>query len=1309
MVSKKLIIRILVYLFVAVLLLIAGFLYYFGDINKLKTRVEKNLKDQLTCTVKLGDLQWDWEGLKLGVTTSKISMYDKDNNIVLQGGPTRFVWQLKSIITGAYSHFYSIESTDLYLNAIRYQDGIWNLIKIFPPGPPPKVDNLELHNSIIFLVDELNPTSKTVLYKDLNVSWIKKAFSKARTIDLTTRVGSLISPSFLRVKGKYTERKDFDWNKSQFDLFIHAKRINLANLHGFFANISKDPEIKKIRGEFTGILRLNKKKGEKSIKVRSRTITNNFFVEFKTKNVLQTLEIPVTDLLVQLLIDKQKIYIKNYKSNIGELTYELSGFISNWSKSLPEADITLKTNKFNFKSIKPYLPLSLLPADTRQRIEPINDDGYVELDLKLKGPVIEPKYHGTVLLSNFNLTAESGFVTVINGLEGKLTLDDELLKIDYLNIPIKGSPLVLKGEVDNENAKTSFNISGKSLDIKVLHDLVSQAGLQSQVLNQVETKGNIDLNLDIFAEKNNAPEIKGKLTFYDAGVSALTEEPLEIKNVFGDLLLDGAKVTFNKVNGLINNENFSINGSFSLKEDETVNLAVSAEHLKVIRYLLSFFTAKTPFRPIAKTISGEFSNLNLNIAGTFSKPVLDGMVLINNVSFSLPNLKDKISNISGNLKFEGADVVIEDLNGIIQNADFGISGYIENLFSGPKPHLRLVTGDIELGSFWNYIKEQLKTSSLNAQAKELETLEGIASVDIFLHPDALLGNIYFKDGKIKYKPLPFGLNNLAGRLVIGEKNISLFGFMGSVNEGNDFNCDLTVFNYLNPNFVIEGMVVLDAQPPALVKAINPNFPNTLTCDGLIPTLIDFNVSFPVAKVSFYSTLNEMLMLDFAPYISKPTDKGYVITGNIEFDSENMDLFINEFNIKSNKLSITTNGSIKNVTSKNPDLMLSFNTDEPTGIFMIIEPITPLMTYKIWGMIDLNGSISGIPSMYTITTNGMVSDIRMPELLGKKLKASDGIFNICLDNEKGQVSSKINNVTFASLNAKSVSFSGQYLNPVVYLNELSIDTDPGSIFALGSYDPRDGSVNLNATGTNIELSGLGSFVFLDPEKIAGKTDFSLMLDSKGKTKDLLLANSKGNLSFSVKDGKLAQVALLQKGLKFANFFSQGIFGFNLSNVFSLFFKYQDGSFNLIKGGLNLEQGIIKANEIIYRAKDLFLNSHGFIDLTNNFIGLSVYGYLPNHNNGVAKNINGSSNGAQANTGLTPTGTPSGALSIIPDLFKKRFFIPFLSSAPPQHFKFEVKGNIKDQRKLVRRTARSFRWLKGKRLKKEYEFVPKLDNK
>ena len=1290
----KAITRILIWSTVVFCIFVACFLYYFGDINKLKGEVERDLKNQLTCTVKLGNLDWDWDGLLLGVTTQEISLYDKENNLVLQGGPTRFVWHIKNIITGSYSHFYSIESTNLYLNAIHYSNGLWNLITIFPPGPPPKVDNVTLHNTILYLIDELNPTSKKVLYKDFNVRWEKKLFSNLRKIDLTTRVGSLTSPSFLKIKGKYTERKKFDWKKNELNLFLIARQINLANWHGYIDKFLKEPQIKRIDGEFTGVIHLKKKRGERLIKLRSKTSTKNFFVEFQNnKDISEVIEIPKIDFILKALVDQKKISIKTFKSNIDELIYTLNGDILNWSKALPEVDVTLKTNRFNFKSVKPYLPLSLLPANTRTRIEPINDEGLVELDLRLQGPLIAPKYHGTILLKDFNLTAESGFLDVIQGLEGKLVLDDEILKIDYLNIPIEGSILSLKGEVDNENAKASFNLNGKDLSIHILQDLLNQTTPGTSFLKEVSTEGKLDLNLDVISIKNISPEIKGRLNFHDVGIFIFKDEPLEVKNVIGELLLDGSKIAFNKLSGLINNEIFSIQGDLSLKEDERVNLLINAKQLKIVPYLLTFIANKTPFKPIAKTISGEAKDVDLNISGTFSKPMLNGRLSINNVSFGLPNLTDKISDLAGNLRFEGSELVIEELNGKIQNADFGIAGYIEDLFTNPKPKFRLVTGDIELSNIWSYLKEQLKTTSLSLQAKELEKLKGIAALDIFLHPDLVLGNIYFKDVEIKYKPFPFELNNLAGRVVIGEKNLSLFGLMGFINGSNNFNSDLTVFNYLYPSFNIQGQLSLGLDLPSALKVINATALNTITTDGLIPTVVNFDISLPIANISFYSTLDEMLQFELPPYIKKPVDKSYTLSGNIDFDTKDLDLYINQFNVKSDKLSLTTTGNVKNISSKNPELMLYFSTDEPNGLYMIVNLISPLMGYKIWGMIELSGSVTGTPSMYAISSNAILTDIQIPDLFGKKLNAADGTFSIYLDNEQGFANSKINNASYASLNANSISLSLNYLNPIVYLNELSLDSNPGSVFAVGSYDSKDGALSFNVNGSELDLSSLGSFIFLDPTKLSGRTNFSLMIDGAGKNKYELLSNVNGDLSFSVTDGKLGQVVLLQKGIQLANLLGQGIFGFNLKNVLSLFFRYQDGSFNTIKGDLELNKGMVKAKEFIYRAKDLFLNSFGFVDLNNSFVGLSFYGYLPEHNK----------------TTTTQAITPGGAISIVPDAIgKKRFFIPFISSSPPRYFKFEVKGDIKKPKRITGHARHSFKWLKKRQLIKERKYVPKIES-
>ncbi len=1306
MISAKMIIRIFIWSFIGLLIIAFSFLYFFGDINKLKNTVEANLKNQLTCTVKLGDLEWDWDGLKLGFTTSNITLYDQDNNIVLQGGPTRFVWHLKNIITGSYSHFYSIDSTNLYVNVIRNKKGEWNLITIFPSGPPPKVDNLKLHNSIVYLIDELNPANQKILYKDLNLVFEKNLFSKIRKIDLTSRIGSLKETSFVKIKGNYSERKKFDWGNSELNIFLVAKDIDLSNWYGYFTALIKEPEIKKISGEFTGTIRIKKNKRKKQIKLRINTKTKDFAVSFQNKEAAQTIKIPKTNLFVKALIDQNTIFLQSLHSDIDELSYTLSGHIYNWSKNLPETKLKLKTNKFNFKTVKPYLPLSLLPASTRERIEPINDNGYVELDLDLNGPAIAPKYNGTILLSNFNLTAESGFLSAINNVDGKLILDDQILKIDYLNIPIEGSPLTIKGEINSENGKSDFNINGKELNIHNLISIIGEAGLQLPVLKESASEGKLDLNLNVKNAPDKAPDIVGKLSFHDVKLLIFEDEPVEIKNVFGDFALDGSKVKFNNLSGLINNESFYINGDFSLQEDEKINLLVEAKHLKVIPNVLSLITSKTPFKPVAETVTGEANNLNLNISGSFSKPILFGMLSLNNISFELPKLSEKISDINGTLSFKGTDLLIDILKGKIQNADFTLAGYIKDLLSSPKPTIRLITTDLEIENLWNFIKEQLKTTSLNSQAEALEKFKGIVALNIFLRSEAIIGSIFFKNVEIKYKSLPFGLNNLNGQLVMKEKDLTLPDLKGSIDQSNNFNCNLTVSDYLKPDFKIHGQLSTDIDIPALLKSAKTPALNQITTDGLIPTVVTFDIAFPWTNLSVYSTLDEMLMLELLPYIRKPENKNYTISTDLDFNSESMNLYLNKFNIKTNKLSLSANGSIKDISSDKPELMIHFNTDEPAGLYMILEPIIPLMGFKAWGMIGIEGALSGTPAMYIVSSNASLSELELPNLLGKSLTATDGIFSLYLDTEQGVASSKINNIKFASLNANSIALSLNYLNPVIYCNEFSLEANPGNIYAVGSYDPANSAVSCTINGSGLELSNLGAFLFMDPDKLSGTTNFSLKLDGKGKTKDEILTNSVGNLSFSVTEGKIGQVALLQKGLQLASLFTQGIFGFNVRNVFSLFFKYQDGSFNKIKGDLYLKDGIVRAKEFAYRAKDLLLNSFGFVDLRNSFIGLTFYGLVPEHTAvEELKEKVGETLKAESKELPKPAG---GVISVVPDsIGRARFFIPFLSSNSARYFKFEIKGDIKDQKKITSNARRSFKWLRGKRLQKEIKFVPKIE--
>lgn len=1296
----KIVIRIVVWFFLTLCITAVIFLNYYGNINNLKKLVEKNLKDQLTCTVNLGEMDWDLDGLKFGVLTSTISLLDKENNLVLQAGPTRFVWDLRKIIQGHYSHFYSIDSTNLYLNIIRNKKGGLNIVDIFPPGPSPEIDNLKLHSSIIYLVDELNPKSRESLYSDLNIDWEIKPNTKKRKIDLTMRVGSLAEPSLFKLKGRYVERNKFSWQKSDFNFFLVAKKIALEKFYSYFASAIKTPEIRDLQGEFSGVLIVRKKFNQETINIKSRTATRNFLVQLKSGEDIQTLEIPKTDFSLHALVHEKNLELKSFKSKIDELSYELKGKVLNWSSKIPEVDLVFKTNKFNFKNIKPYLPLELLPPSTRMRIEPINDDGFVTIDLMLKGTQNAPKYQGTILLDDFNLTEESGFLSVIKGLSGKLILDNQLLIIDHLIIPIEQMPLTIKGFVDSEKIITSFNISGNNLNVEVLKNLI-ESNISFPILNSVIPEGKLELNLDVFVDGNKPPNIKGKIGFIDLGAIFLSEDPLVIKKVFGNLTLDGEKVIFDRIGGLINNEPFSILGNLSLKEDENVDLSLEAKHLKILKSLLSFATAKTPFKPIAETVTGEASDLNLKITGKLSRPILDGMVLINNVSFNLPNLADKISNITGGLKFEGTALIVQAITGMIQNTNFEISGLVQDLFSSPRPKLKLVTEEIEISNFWTFVKEQLKTTALDVQVKAIQKLQGYASLDLIINPESILGNINFRDGLFKYESIPFDVEKLQGMIEIKERDITISEFMGSISEKNNFTTNATIYDYLNPDFKFKGNASLNLDPQELVMSLNSDLNNVILSNGIIPTIVNFEGGLPWVNLTFDSKFDKMLQLEFPGYLKKPIDKDYVITGNLDFNSKDLGLILNNLNINAEKLSLSTMGSIRHLDSKEPIIMLFFSTDQPCGLFMILEPIVPLMGFKAWGMIELNGSVSGTTSMYEITTYTMVYELQLPELGGKKLAATDGSANTFFDGKSGILNADINNVMIAELSAKTLALSVNYLAPVININKLLLDSDQGNIFGIGYFDPRDSSFDFNVSGRGIDLPGLASLSIADTSKIAGMTDFFVMIVGKGKTKDEILDYTRGGISFTITDGKVSQIGLLNKVLQFSNIFSHGIFGFNLSNVFTLFFKYENGSFTKIKGDFDLNRGNLKIKDFAYRAKDLLLNAFGLVDLKNSFIDVKFYGYMPVHADKI-------SDGKKKTLTNKVANKVTGAVSIVPDAFGRRgLFIPFLSSNAPRYFKFELQGNSKEQKKIVSHTRRSFKWIKKKNLKQEEKYLPKIN--
>lgn len=1319
--DKKLILRITIWSITGLILIFSGLVYFYGDINKVKGYIKKDFKERLNCSVDLGEMNWDFDGGKIGFSITEFSVIDPNGNLIIQAGPSRIVWRLRSIIFGRFNHFKRIESINFFVNLERRKNGEINIFEIFPSegkGKPPKIDNLVLHNGIVHFTDLYKDLNKDILYKDININWQLSKGTKYREVLATTRIGSTKSPSFIKVKGHYTDSNKFNWKKDEVSLYLLAKKIRIADWESYLTSV---PEINSVSGKFSGLVHLRKKKGEEFIHVRSKNKINKLDLIINNKFSKDRIYIPRKKISLLGEIHKDKIRIKNLRSTVDKLTYNLTGYINNYTKNLPEVDLKLRTNRFNFKEVKKYIPFSLLPSDTRARIEPINDDGFVKLNLKINGPFIAPKYNGVIFLNDFNLTPESGFLQFIHGLNGKLTLEDHILNIDYINIPIEESTLKLKGKVDNKKIVTSLNIFGEDLSINTLQNIAIDFEPSTQeFLSQVISYGKLDLNLDVLAELNKAPEIKGKIGFHDAGIELFHTDLIELKDLFGDILLDGKNVIFQKLTGLINEDDFYIDGSASLKEDETVNLHLKADQLKIISSLISLVADNSPIKINKDSISGELSKLDISVSGTFSEPSLDGMIFINDIAFKLPDFPDAFDNISGNLVFHDSILEIDDITGSILSAlDLGlpsdfvreryfhINGFVKSLFTKPSPKIEIISEPLEVSNIWKVVKKGLQGTEMEEQINDILDLSGHAQFDIFLEPEKVTGMIIPSNIFVKYKYSPFDLYFNSGNILIKDSDIEITSLIGMLGEGNNFNSDLIIYKYDKPDMYVKGTGKVDLDIPYSADTLNPKFPKMFKTNMSLPTNVTYTFKIPVANVEFdtFLAMNFSIDIDplmlkdtFDPLISKPMDLEYMLTGNIDLDTEKMDMKINKFNISTVKLSLNTEGEILMIDSESPSLMLNYHTDPGSNIYMIIKSVAPISKHvRVFGEIDLDGTINGSPIMPEFTWMAKMKDTMVQPIFepNKRVNVEDGETSGYFDGDKGNVKAVFHNADYFSFHAMTISLSATYENPVAYIQEFSFDVDPGNIHLTGNYNPVNGNSDIEALGKDIEVSKLSEFIVLNPEKLRGNTNFTVMLMTSGLSTKDLIQNSQGEVSFSVTNGHIGEIALLHKGLQVASLFKQGIFGLNLRNIFTLFFNFKNGDFNIVDGKFKLNNGIVKEKFFHYRADNLFLNSFGRIDLNNFLANLAVYGYLPKKPEDYLNN----------NEGKGAVKILTDSVTFIPFLISKGLnYIPFVSTTPPKHFKFKIEGSLKDQDQVVKNTAKSFKWLKGKKLKKEIEYFP-----
>jgi AsmA protein len=264
-----------------------------------------------------------------------------------------------------------------------------------------------------------------------------------------------------------------------------------------------------------------------------------------------------------------------------------------------------------------------------------------------------------------------------------ILINDKDLNIQELKISLGSLPISLEGKILGYSTQTpdvDLKFSGGPADIENIVGLIPSKMLPSDLKN-VESKGNLHI----------AGNLQGKINTANAGQS------IQASNFSLTMNLSNGSVRAPQLPKPMTNIGFSV--SVDPRKAEVKNFAADfggsmirlsatvSDYLKnpIFDFDTKSTLALTDLSALhqdmpAKNLQGSFV-ANINASGAAKNPmstVLNGSVVMKEISFDYPDMNYKIEHFNSTLKLASNNVVIQNLGLLINGSDFSGSGRIDN-------------------------------------------------------------------------------------------------------------------------------------------------------------------------------------------------------------------------------------------------------------------------------------------------------------------------------------------------------------------------------------------------------------------------------------------------------------------------------------------------------------------------------------------------------------------------------------------------------------------------------------------------------
>ena len=693
--------------------------------------------------------------------------------------------------------------------------------------------------------------------------------------------------------------KDNDIKKTVFD--INVDNFDISRLRIYFKNyLPKD--LLGLRGNIT----VNANKDELVTNLKNfailyedsaKSIVFPELVEIKSK-------FTINRNFIQM--DYVDIISKNIKFSFDGKVYNYFG------KSMPSLDMRFRIDKSKVEDIVKILPALKFEEMDLYKLKKYKFYGDVIANFAIKGRMPEPDFSGDIYINNGVLVKP--IPNTSRGATIKIKFNGRYADFDTY-VPAGGLEYVkVVGTQELYNMRfANFVVqSSKNVDLKVtkqvldpLHEILNFI-IGPLPIMDVEGKGNIDITV-----KGNRkdPHIWGSLNLFNASANFIDLPKMQLRNSEATVKFNDQNVTFVNKSGVINGNEFKINGYSDLFGKFDFNINGKAQSTKALYESIKsskMLESLSKMIPTLDLVNGN-TDFNLNVYGAV-KDIKDiklnknifakGDIVFDNNNLSIENID--IDKASGKVKF---DVTTADANITASIGDLPLKvlakikdDYADVVLDIPKFNPNFLINDLALRE-----KQYLPMISVNGKYKG--NIENIDYKKLNLNTKIISSA---PNSKITYN---------SGEVSIANDKIFVKNLKGHIlNPQNIFQVDLRVDNSFSEKTNYNGNVK--------IKTPDLNLYNEIIASDIVPEeyrkyLKDFEFKKGILDLNFRVFNNIVTAnsnLGGISLIYKPLEIPVnVVNGNLYV--RNNVLNLNKINLLIDNMPVLLDGDVRDVFNK----------------------------------------------------------------------------------------------------------------------------------------------------------------------------------------------------------------------------------------------------------------------------------------------------------------------------------------------------------------------------------------------------------